>query len=169
MLGVAALALYSVIAVQVFSAKPLLIDEIIQVWQARVMAGGRLWVPVPEHAEFSSAMHLVDYEGRRFGQFPLGGPAMLMLGSLAGAEWLVGPVFGAASVVLFWKILRTAGIAPGEALASAMIFGAAAWVAQKLLKDPLGQIFAFGQGHFHEGVGAVGDLLARDRSAHPRA
>jgi len=125
LLGLTALALYSVVAHQVLSAKPLLIDEIIQVWQARVLATGHLSVPVPEFPEFTSAMHLVDHEGRRFGQFPVGGPAMLALGSLAGAEWLVGPVFGAVSVVLVWFLLRRVAGSAGVALGGTLLFMAA--------------------------------------------
>ena len=46
--GIVALAavLYVVVARLVFNGRPLLIDEIIQVVQARIFAGGRLWLPV---------------------------------------------------------------------------------------------------------------------------
>lgn len=120
--GVGALALYAVVAQVVFSAKPLLIDEIIQVWQARVLASGRLWVPTPEFPEFTAAMHLVDHDGRRFGQFPIGGPAMLALGALLRLEWLVGPLFGAASAMLVWALYRTIEPRPSVALAAALLF-----------------------------------------------
>lgn len=122
-LGVALVALlvYLAVSQRVFSAKPLLIDEIIQVYQARIFASGRLWVPTPEHPEFTSAMHLVDFDGRRFGQFPAGGPAMLMLGSLVGAEWLVGPLFGALTVLVFARLLRRIELRPGTALAALLL------------------------------------------------
>ncbi|MFN2316420.1 MAG: hypothetical protein ABR551_05560 [Gemmatimonadales bacterium] len=129
LLGVGAFALYAVIAQVVFSAKPLLIDEIIQVWQARVLASGRLWVPTPEFPEFTSAMHLVDHEGRRFGQFPMGGPAMLAIGSLFRAEWLVGPLFGAVSAVVAWGLFRRIEARPGVALGAALLFAVAPFTA----------------------------------------
>lgn len=129
LIGVGAFALYAVIAQVVFSARPLLIDEIIQVWQARVLASGRLWVPTPEFPEFTSAMHLVDHEGRRFGQFPMGGPAMLALGSLLRAEWLVGPLFGAVSAVLAWGLFRRIEASPGVALGAALLFALAPFTA----------------------------------------
>lgn len=108
-LGVALMAglLYLAIARLVFSGKPLLIDEIVQVMQARWYAEGRLWVPTPPLREFFSVMHLVDLGPKTFSQFPAGGPAMLALGSLIGAEWVVGPVAGALSVWLFAEVLRT--------------------------------------------------------------
>lgn len=120
--AVVALVSYLIVGHLVFSAKPLLIDEIIQVYQARIFASGRLWVPTPEHPEFSSAMHLVDFEGRRFGQFPAGGPAMLMLGTLVGAEWLVDPLFAALAVLVFARLLRRIELRPGTALAALLLF-----------------------------------------------
>jgi len=124
-LGLLAFAAYATVAQLVLSGRPLLIDEIIQVWQARVLAGGRLWVPSPEFPEFTSAMHLVDFEGRRFGQFPMGGPAMLALGALLRAEWLVGPAFGAMSVVLLWSLFRRLEARPGIALVATALFAMA--------------------------------------------
>jgi hypothetical protein len=123
-LGIAVLACltYAVVSQMVFSAKPLLIDEIIQVFQARIFAGGQLWIPTPEQPEFTAAMHLVDMEGRRFGQFPAGGPAMLMLGSLVGAEWMVGPVFAGAGVLVFARVLRRLAVPSGVALAALLLF-----------------------------------------------
>jgi hypothetical protein len=101
-----ALLLYGLIAHFVFSARPLLIDEIVQVLQARWYAQGMLAVPVPPLREFFSILHLVDLGDIAYSQFPAGGPAMLALGSLVGAEWIVGPMAGAVSVVLFGSLLR---------------------------------------------------------------
>ena len=104
--GLVALVLYGVISLSVFSGRPLLIDEIVQVLQARWYAAGMLSVPVPPLREFFSILHLVDIGDTVYSQFPAGGPAMLALGSLVGAEWIVGPVAGAVSVVLFGLLLR---------------------------------------------------------------
>lgn len=104
-MAVGALALYALVAWGVFSGRPLLIDEVVQVLQARWYAAGDLWVPPAADREFFSIMHLVDVGDRVFSQFPAGGPAMLALGALIGAEWLVGPVAGALCVVLFWLLL----------------------------------------------------------------
>ena len=98
--------LYVTVAWMVFSGRPLLIDEIIQVVQARIFAGGRLWLPVAAHPEFTSSMHLID-TGKLYGQFPAGGPAMLALGTLFRAEWLVGPVAGVISALAFARLLRS--------------------------------------------------------------
>ncbi len=122
--GIALVAciVYAVVSQLVFSAKPLLIDEIIQVFQARIFAEGRLWMPTPAQPEFTAAMHLVDMEGRRFGQFPAGGPAMLMLGTLIGAEWVVGPIFAGVGVLVFARLLRRLTVPAGVAFAAVLLF-----------------------------------------------
>jgi len=83
--------LYLAVAYLVLSARPLLIDEIIQLFQAKIFAGGRLWLPAAEHPEFTGAMHLLDMSGKVYGQFPAGGPAMLAIGVLLGAPAMIGP------------------------------------------------------------------------------
>lgn len=106
LLVLGSLALYVSIALLVFSGRPLLIDEIVQVLQARTYAAGRLWDPVVEPRAFFSILHLVDLDTRVFGQYPAGGPAMLVPSVWLGVEWLTGPAVGAISVWLFWLLTR---------------------------------------------------------------
>lgn len=126
-LGIAALALllYAITARLVLSGKPLLIDEIIQVFQARMLASGHLWKPVSSHPEFFSSLHLVEQAGRVYGQFPMGGPAMLTLGTLFRAEWLVDPLFGAGSVLVFGALIRRVEPRPLVALGALLLFALA--------------------------------------------
>jgi hypothetical protein len=105
-LSLASFLLYSIVAVFVFSGHPLLIDEIVQVMQAHIFAEGKLSLLVATHREFFSGLHVVDIGDRVYSQFPPGGPAMLALGELAGATWVVGPLCGAISVALFSRIIR---------------------------------------------------------------
>lgn len=107
-LPLAALFAYAAIATRVFSRKPLLIDEIVQLFQARIFASGLLWWPSTGRPDLFGSMHVVDLAGKVYGQFPAGGPAMLLLGRLAGATWLVGPVSGALAVAAFLLFLRVA-------------------------------------------------------------
>ncbi len=108
LVALGALLLYALVAITVFSRRPLLIDEVVQLWQAQRFAEGRLWIPVSAHREFFSFLHLVDVGDRVYAQFPAGGPFMLWLGVMAGAPWLVGPVCGAVCVVLFAHLARAA-------------------------------------------------------------
>ncbi|MES2124151.1 MAG: hypothetical protein V4503_05630 [Gemmatimonadota bacterium] len=120
--------LYATVARAVFAGRPLLTDEVIQLVQARIFAGGRLWLPAGAHPEFTSAMHLIDWAGKVYGQFPAGGPAMLALGSLIRAEWLVVPVAGAISVYCLARLLRLIESQAGVALAAVLLFAFAPFV-----------------------------------------
>lgn len=128
-LALGALAVYAVVATLALSRKPLLIDEIVQVFQARILAQGKLWLPAPAYPEFFSSMHVIDAGGKVFGQFPIGGPAMLLPGTWLGAEWMVGPSFGAVSVLLFARLVRRIEPRPGAAFAAALLFPFAPFVA----------------------------------------
>lgn len=108
LIALASFLLYAAIATGIFSRRPLLVDEIAQLWQAQRYAEGRLWIPAPAHREFFSFLHLVDLSDRVYAQFPPGGPGMLWLGVLAGKPWLVGPMMGALCVVLFSRVVRAA-------------------------------------------------------------
>ena len=123
-LGVFAVVLFAVVAQKVLSARPLLIDEIVQVMQARIMAEGQVSRPADAHPEFFSALHVVDLNGTVYSQFPPGGPLMLLPGVLAGMVWLTGPVFGAIAVVAFWSLVRRTD-APGVALGAAVLLAIA--------------------------------------------
>jgi hypothetical protein len=128
-IAVLALLLYAVIARVVLGARPLLIDEIVQMVQANMLAHGHLWLPVDSHPEFFSSMHIVDTNGRYFSQFPVGGPAMLTLGVWLHAPWLVGPVFGAITVLAFAAYLRVAEPRPGVALGATLVLAFAPFTA----------------------------------------
>ncbi len=100
-----AFALYAVIAQWVFAGRPLLIDEIVYVLQARDYASGSLTHLTRLPREFFAIMHEVDFGARSYGQYPAGGPAMLVPGVWLGAEWLVGPMVGGLSVLAFAWLL----------------------------------------------------------------
>jgi len=97
---------YVAVASLVFDRRPLLIDEVVQVFQARTYAGGHLWLPVDPDPAFRSTLNLVEYEGRWFSHFPPGWALLLALGELAGVTWIVGPLVGALAVGMWGLILR---------------------------------------------------------------
>jgi hypothetical protein len=101
-----ALALYSTIALLVFSGRPLMIDEVVQALQAKIFAAGRLWIPVAKHREFFSVLHVVDLGEKRYSQFPPGGPALLAVGEWLHATWIIGPLCGAAAALFFARVVR---------------------------------------------------------------
>ena len=118
----AAFALYLLVARDIAGNLSILIDEMAETLQARMMAGGRLWTAIPQPVEFFATQHMLYHEGRAFSQFPPGGPAAIALGTLIDAEWLVGPLFGVLSVVLWSLWLRRTGERPATAFAALVLF-----------------------------------------------
>ena len=121
----AALLVYAWAALRIVGPRPLLIDEIIQTFQARTFASGHLWRLQPTWPEFSSSMHLIDWGGKLYGQFPSGGPALTALGTLVGLEWLIGPLAGAVSVLCFAHLMRRVAPSPGVGLGASLLFALA--------------------------------------------
>jgi len=121
-IGVLALCTYACVAWFTFDRRPLLIDELVQVMQARIFAKGLTSLPAPLHPEFFSILHVIDFGGRWYSQFPPGGPAMLLPGVIVGAVWLVGPVCGAVAVVAFWYLSPRLDPRPTVALGATLIF-----------------------------------------------
>jgi len=106
LISTVATAVYALVAVAVFDAKPLFIDEIIQLYQARLFAEGKLADVVGPFPEFFSALNVVTAGDRQFGQFPPGGPAHLLLGVLLGVPWIITPLLGGAAVYVFAMLVR---------------------------------------------------------------
>jgi hypothetical protein len=129
LLGLTAFAGYAAIALLVFGGLPLTIDEIVQVMQARIFAAGEVTRPVPQYPEFFGALNVVQVDGRMFGQFPIGGPLLLLPGVLLGATWVTGPVLGACSAVLCWLLMREVEPRPAAALGASVLFAAAPFTA----------------------------------------
>ena len=121
-------ALYGTVASTVFSRVPIRIDELVQLVQARMYAHGRLWEPVSPVPEHYSMLNIVDIDGRYYGQFPPGWPAMLALGVMAGVPWLVGPLCGAISTAAFWSYVRVVEQRRGVAVGAVLLFAAAPFV-----------------------------------------
>lgn len=120
-LSIAATALYATVALTVFDGRPLFIDEIVQLYQARVYAAGHLVDRVGPFPEFFGALNVVSAGDHQFGQFPPGGPAHLMLGVLLGAPWLVTPLLGGATVYVFASLVRHIEPEPSVALAAVLL------------------------------------------------
>lgn len=89
-----------------FRHSPHLVDTIAQLFQARIFSEGSLTAPVPEGFEFFNASHLVRHGGRWFAQYPPGHPALLSIGLLLGAPWLVNPILAAGTVLLVYATGR---------------------------------------------------------------
>lgn len=128
-LFLAAFAAYVTVARTVLGARPLLIDEIGHVFQARIFSQGRLWLQPPTFPEFFSALHVIDFGGKYYTHFPPGGPLVMLPFVVLGAPWLEGPLFGAFSAVVFWALARRVEPRPAVALAATLLFAFGPFVA----------------------------------------
>jgi hypothetical protein len=101
-----AFVLSAAASIYCFARQPHLIDEMAQLWHARILLAGRLALPTDPNPEFFSALHVIDAGGKWYSHFPVGGPAILALGMLAGAVWLVNPLLIALCVACVYRFAR---------------------------------------------------------------
>jgi len=101
-----------------FSNAPLLIDSIIQLFQAKIFAGGHAYAPAPPFEGFFTTQHMLVDGERWYSQYPPGHPAALALGVWIGAPWLV-PI--ALSLASAWLVVDTTRRLFGETEARAAL------------------------------------------------
>ena len=87
----------------IFENVPHVQDNIDQFFHAKIFLSGHLTAPSHEHKEFFDFTHNIN-NGRWYSEYPPGHTFMLMLGLLLGAPWMINPLLGSASVVLFYLI-----------------------------------------------------------------
>jgi 4-amino-4-deoxy-L-arabinose transferase-like glycosyltransferase len=90
-----------------FERLPHLEDEVAYLFQAKTMALGRVTVPSPAEPGSFWTPFVLDYRGQRFGKYPPGWPAVLALGVLARAPWLVNPILAAIALYLVYRLGAT--------------------------------------------------------------
>jgi hypothetical protein len=102
------------ITVNIFESMAHLEDEMAYVWQADVIARGKLSLPSPPDANSFLVPFVVDYEGQRFGKYPLGWPALLGIGVRLGLRSLINPLLAGLAVWLTYRLgRRTFGVTVG--------------------------------------------------------
>lgn len=88
----------------IFERLPHLEDEFAFLWQAQVMAQGKIALPSPPEPKAFLVPFVVDYGGLRFGKYPPGWPAALSLAARLGAPWSANALFGALSLWLIYRL-----------------------------------------------------------------
>ncbi|WP_374685857.1 hypothetical protein, partial [Promineifilum sp.] len=101
------------VALNVLEGVPHVQDSVTYLFQAQTMAGGALAAPAPPLAEAGSTTHfaqefLLVRDGRWFGKYPPGYPALLALGVRAGAPWLVNPLLAVLTIPLVYVLAQLA-------------------------------------------------------------
>ncbi|MFQ5745771.1 MAG: hypothetical protein ACE5HF_00955 [Gemmatimonadota bacterium] len=93
----------------VLDGVPHISDAVAYQLQAKAMAGGSLSIAAPDHPEFFGFTHTLLDGTRWYGIMNPGWPAILAIGYLVGAPWLVNPVLGGLTLLALHAFLRRAG------------------------------------------------------------
>lgn len=90
----------------VYQRQPHLADELVYLYQARMLAHGALSIPAPPVPQ-AFDLYLMEFSGNQwFAVTPAGWPAVLAIGVLAGVPWLVNPILAGVSVILTYFLVR---------------------------------------------------------------
>jgi hypothetical protein len=92
------------VAFTYFEQVPHLEDEIAYLWQAQAMARGRLTLPSPVEAKSFLVPFVVDYNGQRFGKYPIGWPALLAVAVWLGGKTWINPLLAGLGVWLTYRL-----------------------------------------------------------------
>lgn len=106
LLGLAAILL--LVSWTAFRHRPLLVDSVVQLFQARIFADGRLVAPPPPDEAFVATQHMLVNEAGWFAQYPPGHALLLAGGVLAGLPWLVPVLLSVGTAGLLYRFSRIA-------------------------------------------------------------
>ena len=81
-------------------------DDVAYLFQGKIFAHGRSWVPVPPGPEFFANGFIQMFEGRWFTKYPPGYPLMLVPALWAGVSWLVNPLSAGVALALVYLTAR---------------------------------------------------------------
>ncbi|MGH7486315.1 MAG: ArnT family glycosyltransferase [bacterium] len=84
-------------------------DSVTYVFQAKMLASGRLFGPPPPVArvfDFESPPFIIVQHGKWAGVYSFGHPLALAIGAFFGVMWVVPPLLGGASIALLYAIGR---------------------------------------------------------------
>lgn len=95
----------SLLNIFVYQNHPHIPDEVVYLYQARFLANGALSLPAPPVPE-AFDVYLMQLDGERwYPTPPAGWPALLALGTLLGAPWLVNPLLAGLNIILIYLVL----------------------------------------------------------------
>jgi hypothetical protein len=91
-----------------FAGLPFTSDEMAQQWHARIIASGRLTAIAEARPEFFNTAPVFDRGDLWYSQYPIGGPALIALGVLVGAPWIVNPLLLSLGTWMLYRFLADA-------------------------------------------------------------
>jgi hypothetical protein len=81
-------------------------DEVAYLWQAKIFALGRAWVPAPPDPPFFDQAFIEIDPPRWFSKYPPGWPLLLAVGARLAVPWLINPLLAGASLALIYATGR---------------------------------------------------------------
>ena len=93
-----------VINARVFDGIPHIEDEMAYVWQAQAIAGGHIKLESPPCPSCFLVPFVVDWNGYRFGKYPLAWPVLLAIGIKLGIRQWVNPLLGGLGIWLTYRL-----------------------------------------------------------------
>lgn len=91
------------ISATVFTHRPLLVDSVVQLFQAQIFATGKAWVALPASPEFFATSNVLFDQGRWYSQYPPGESLLLVPGVWVDAPWLVGILLGLLTALVIYR------------------------------------------------------------------
>lgn len=121
-------------------------DEMAYVWQAQVIAGGHVKLPEPPGEKSFLVPFVVDYNGTRFGKYPLGWPSLLAVGELLNLRHLVNPLLGGLGIWLTYLLGKRVFSETVGVLAAGLTLTSPFFLMNtgSLLSHPLGLVLSAG-------------------------
>ncbi len=90
----------------VYQRHPHVQDEVLYLYQARYLSQGMFNTPAPPVPEGFS-IYLIPYKSERwYSPFPPGWPALLAIGTLLKAPWLVNPILAGVNILLAFLLFQ---------------------------------------------------------------
>jgi len=103
-------------------------DSIAQLFQARIFLDGGLAAPAPPCPESFAYMNMIMDAHSWYSQYPPGHAALLALGLLAGAPWIINPLLAGLAAVLVYALAKSCYPAQRTAALSALLFSVSPFV-----------------------------------------
>lgn len=119
-------------------------DSVGYLFQAKLSAGGALWSPLPTYPEFFEHEFVVMNDDRWFAKYPPGFPALLALGVVMGAHWIVNPLAAGCSVLALY-VLGARTVSRGVGLLAALLLALSPFflfLSGELMAHTTGLLFA---------------------------
>ncbi len=96
--------LSSFISIFVLHKIPHIQDEIVYLFQAKVIAMGKLYAVPNRLGEFFDYEFVIEEGGKWYGKYFFGFPLLLSLGVILGCPWIVNPLIGAVVIIVIFFI-----------------------------------------------------------------